>query len=125
MSDEGYLLDNQASEAGWRLDAVATLFDPSTFRHVTSAGGCAIGHGSADASVVMQRGQREPHRDQFMCAIKVMRRVGGSADLRSIPKCDVPVASRTSDSITITLCRQSQPLPTRPAPSDECLCLHG
>lgn len=29
MSDEGYLLNNQASEAGWRLDAVATLFDPS------------------------------------------------------------------------------------------------
>jgi hypothetical protein len=56
MSDEGYLLDNQASEAGWRLDAVATLFDPSTFRHVTSAGGCAMAHSSADASVVLRVG---------------------------------------------------------------------
>jgi hypothetical protein len=56
MSDEGYLLDNQASEAGWRLDAFATLFDPSTFRHVTSAGGCAMAHGSTDASVVLRVG---------------------------------------------------------------------
>jgi SAM-dependent methyltransferase len=38
MSDGGYLLDNQASEAGQRLEALATLFDPSTFRHLTDLG---------------------------------------------------------------------------------------
>jgi SAM-dependent methyltransferase len=38
MSDEGYLLDNQASEAGHRFDALAALFDPSTFRHLTDLG---------------------------------------------------------------------------------------
>jgi SAM-dependent methyltransferase len=36
--DEGYLLDNQQSEAGQRFDAFAELFDPSTFRHLTAVG---------------------------------------------------------------------------------------
>jgi SAM-dependent methyltransferase len=38
VSDEGYLLDNQAGQAGQRFDALATLFDPSTFRHLTDLG---------------------------------------------------------------------------------------
>ena len=38
MSDDGYLLDNQASDAGRRLDALEALFDPSTFRHLTDLG---------------------------------------------------------------------------------------
>jgi SAM-dependent methyltransferase len=36
--DEGYLLANRAPRAGARLDALAELFDPSTFRHLTARG---------------------------------------------------------------------------------------
>jgi SAM-dependent methyltransferase len=36
--DSGYLLDNQRAEAGIRFDALATLFDPSTFRHIDALG---------------------------------------------------------------------------------------
>jgi SAM-dependent methyltransferase len=36
--DGGYLLDNQQAEAGLRFDALATLFNPSTFRHVDALG---------------------------------------------------------------------------------------
>jgi SAM-dependent methyltransferase len=36
--DEGYLLDNQQSEAGRRLDALSQLFDPVTFRHLAAVG---------------------------------------------------------------------------------------
>ena len=36
--DEGYLLDNQQAEAGQRFDALAALFDSSTFRHVAALG---------------------------------------------------------------------------------------
>jgi hypothetical protein len=32
--DEGYLLDNQQTEAKRRFDALSALFDPSTFRCV-------------------------------------------------------------------------------------------
>ncbi|MFE1853889.1 methyltransferase domain-containing protein [Streptomyces sp. NPDC002387] len=35
---DGYLLDNQQSEAGRRLDALSTLFDPTTFRHIEDLG---------------------------------------------------------------------------------------
>src|SRR5437764_14744449 len=35
---EGYLLDNRQREAGRRFDALAELFDPSTFRHLTAVG---------------------------------------------------------------------------------------
>jgi len=38
MAREQYLLDNQQSEAGQRFDALATLFNPSTFRHMGSIG---------------------------------------------------------------------------------------
>lgn len=37
-SDEGYLLANQQVEAGTRFRALAELFDPSTFRHITAIG---------------------------------------------------------------------------------------
>jgi SAM-dependent methyltransferase len=36
--DEGYLLDNRASQAGIRFGALAELFDPSTFRHLSRVG---------------------------------------------------------------------------------------
>ena len=36
--DEGYLLDNQQSEAGRRFNALAELFDPVTFRHFQTIG---------------------------------------------------------------------------------------
>ena len=36
--DEGYLLDNQQSEAGRRFEAMSELFDPVTFRHLASVG---------------------------------------------------------------------------------------
>jgi SAM-dependent methyltransferase len=36
--DDGYLLDNQQTEAGQRFDALSTLFDPSTYRHLTAVG---------------------------------------------------------------------------------------
>jgi SAM-dependent methyltransferase len=36
--DEGYLLDNRRAEAGIRIDALATLFDESTFRHLRELG---------------------------------------------------------------------------------------
>ncbi|MFJ7148287.1 methyltransferase domain-containing protein [Streptomyces sp. NPDC100445] len=35
---DGYLLDNQQDEAGRRFDAFATLFDPTTFRHLERLG---------------------------------------------------------------------------------------
>lgn len=37
-SDEGYLLDNRQAAAGARFDALSTLFDPSTFRHLEALG---------------------------------------------------------------------------------------
>jgi SAM-dependent methyltransferase len=37
-ADEGYLLSNQQTQAGARLEALATLFDPSTFRHLRDLG---------------------------------------------------------------------------------------
>jgi SAM-dependent methyltransferase len=37
-SDDGYLLDNRQNEAGERFDAFATLFDPTTFRHIEGLG---------------------------------------------------------------------------------------
>ncbi|MFC8144570.1 methyltransferase domain-containing protein [Streptomyces paradoxus] len=36
--DEGYLLDNRQSKAGTRFDALAALFDASTFRHFDRVG---------------------------------------------------------------------------------------
>src|SRR4051812_32579151 len=36
--DGGYLLDNQQVEAGVRFDALATLFNPATFRHIEALG---------------------------------------------------------------------------------------
>jgi SAM-dependent methyltransferase len=38
MTAGGYLLDNQAPEAGGRFDALADLFDPVTTRHVDGLG---------------------------------------------------------------------------------------
>lgn len=35
---DGYLLDNGQSEAGRRFAALATLFDPGTFRHLENLG---------------------------------------------------------------------------------------
>lgn len=35
---DGYLLDNQHNEAGQRFDAFATVFDPTTFRHIEHFG---------------------------------------------------------------------------------------
>lgn len=35
---DGYLLDNGQSEAAERFDAFATLFDPTTFRHLEALG---------------------------------------------------------------------------------------
>ncbi|MFF0228070.1 methyltransferase domain-containing protein [Streptomyces sp. NPDC004629] len=35
---DGYLLDNRQAEAGQRFDAFATLFDPTTFRHLADFG---------------------------------------------------------------------------------------
>lgn len=35
---DGYLLDNRQSEAARRFDAFATLFDPTTFRHLEALG---------------------------------------------------------------------------------------
>ena len=37
-SDEGYLLDNRQSQAGTRFEALAELFAPSTFRHLSRVG---------------------------------------------------------------------------------------
>jgi len=37
-SDEGYLLANAQAQAGTRFDALAELFDPSTFRHLDRLG---------------------------------------------------------------------------------------
>ncbi|MDX3521958.1 methyltransferase [Streptomyces scabiei] len=37
-TDDGYLLDNRQAEAGERFDALAALFDASTFRHVDDLG---------------------------------------------------------------------------------------
>lgn len=37
-TDDRYLLDNQQSEAGVRFDALSTLFNPSTFRHIAALG---------------------------------------------------------------------------------------
>jgi SAM-dependent methyltransferase len=37
-ADEGYLLANSQIQAGTRFEALATLFDPSTFRHLREIG---------------------------------------------------------------------------------------
>ncbi|MEU8590301.1 methyltransferase domain-containing protein [Streptomyces sp. NPDC048664] len=37
-ASDGYLLDNQQAEAGRRFDALAALFDPTTFRHIEDLG---------------------------------------------------------------------------------------
>jgi SAM-dependent methyltransferase len=37
-SSDGYLLDNRQNEAAERFDAFATLFDPTTFRHIEAFG---------------------------------------------------------------------------------------
>lgn len=37
-ASDGYLLDNQQAEAGRRFDALSTLFDPTTFRHIEDLG---------------------------------------------------------------------------------------
>ncbi|MFI8945903.1 methyltransferase domain-containing protein [Streptomyces sp. NPDC053750] len=37
-TDGGYLLDNRQNEAAERFDAFATLFDPTTFRHLEALG---------------------------------------------------------------------------------------
>ncbi|WP_324783620.1 methyltransferase domain-containing protein [Streptomyces sp. H51] len=42
MRSDGYLLDNRQSEAGERFDAFASLFDPTTFRHLAE---CGVGPG--------------------------------------------------------------------------------
>jgi SAM-dependent methyltransferase len=38
MSDNRYLLDNEEPQAGQRFDALAELFNPSTFRHMEAIG---------------------------------------------------------------------------------------
>jgi len=38
MADDGYLLDNRNAGAGARLDALAAVFDPVTFRHIDALG---------------------------------------------------------------------------------------
>jgi SAM-dependent methyltransferase len=38
VSEQGYLLDNRAVEAGDRLAALSAIFDPTTFRHVDALG---------------------------------------------------------------------------------------
>lgn len=38
VEDKGYLLDNQQAEAGQRFDALAELFNFSTFRHLAAVG---------------------------------------------------------------------------------------
>jgi SAM-dependent methyltransferase len=38
VTDDRYLLDNQQSEAGARFEALSTLFNPSTFRHMEALG---------------------------------------------------------------------------------------
>jgi SAM-dependent methyltransferase len=38
MAQERYLLDNQQTEAGQRFDALAELFNPSSFRHMLAIG---------------------------------------------------------------------------------------
>jgi ubiquinone/menaquinone biosynthesis C-methylase UbiE len=38
LSDSGYLFDNEALEAGDRFGALASLFDPVTFRHLEDLG---------------------------------------------------------------------------------------
>ncbi len=40
MTDDDYLLDNQQVQAGQRFDALASLFNPSTFRHLDALGLC-------------------------------------------------------------------------------------
>ncbi len=38
VTQDGYLLDNAVAAAGPRLDVLAQLFDPSTFRHIDALG---------------------------------------------------------------------------------------
>jgi hypothetical protein len=37
-AEDGYLLDSRQVEAGQRFAALAALFDPSTFRHLSALG---------------------------------------------------------------------------------------
>ncbi|MFJ5726502.1 methyltransferase domain-containing protein [Streptomyces paradoxus] len=60
--DEGYLLDNRQAEAGTRFDALAALFDASTFRHFdrvgTDAGWRCWEVGAGGPSVAAWLGER-------------------------------------------------------------------
>jgi SAM-dependent methyltransferase len=38
VADEEYLLDNRSAASGPRLDALAAVFDPTTFRHIDALG---------------------------------------------------------------------------------------
>ncbi len=38
MAEDGYLLDNAETAAGVRLEALAAVFDPATFRHLSDLG---------------------------------------------------------------------------------------
>jgi len=62
LGDDGYLLDNRKTAAGARLDALATIFDPSTFRHLEALGISRGWHcwevGAGGASVVRWMAQR-------------------------------------------------------------------
>lgn len=62
MTSDGYLLENAAPHAGLRLDALAEVFDPSTFRHIAglglSAGWRCWEVGAGGGSVVRWLAQR-------------------------------------------------------------------
>ena len=84
MAREHYLLDNQQSEAGQRFDAFATLFNPSTFRHMVSIGLSPgwrvweVGAGGPDRASLDRRtdqGPRAGHRHRHHLAGSRQRRL--------------------------------------------------
>ncbi|HLN43886.1 MAG TPA: methyltransferase domain-containing protein [Acidimicrobiales bacterium] len=62
MGDDRYLLDNRSAGAGTRLDALAAIFDPTTFRHIDALGISTGWHcwevGAGGPSVVRWLAQR-------------------------------------------------------------------
>ncbi|WP_328315331.1 methyltransferase domain-containing protein [Streptomyces sp. NBC_00442] len=81
--DDGYLLDNRRTEAGERFDALAELFDASTFRHFEALG-LRPGHhvwevGAGGASVPRGLAERVGPQGRVLATDLDTGRIAGTA----------------------------------------------
>ena len=112
MSDSGYLFDNAALEAETRFGALASLFDPVTFRHLDSLGvregwSCLeVGAGGGRSPVGSQRASASREacwppistRDGWSdgCGLRTSRCAGTASAPIRFPKLDFDLVHRTT-----------------------------